>query len=130
MANFIEVPYTDHLFDHLNGEKMVSLGDNSYFQDLVDHTFKDRSIHLNKTIKTNSFVGAAQLAMDGFGITVTLANTLQYALSKGNYNIVRLPLSLLNLDTGISVNGNASAQIKNVANTMIQIIRDIGYQKL
>ena len=130
MANFIEVPYTDHLFDHLNGEKMVSLGDNSYFQDLVDHTFEDRSIHLNKTIKTNSFVGAAQLAMDGFGITVTLANTLQYALPKGNYNIVRLPLSLLNLDTGISVNGNASAQINNVANTMIQIIRDIGYQKL
>ena len=130
MANFIEVPYTDHLFDHLNGEKMVSLGDNSYFQDLVDHTFEDRSIHLNKTIKTNSFVGAAQLAMDGFGITVTLANTLQYALPKGNYNIVRLPLSLLNLDTGISVNGNASAQIKNVANTRIQIIRDIGYQKL
>ena len=85
---------------------------------------------INKTIKTNSFVGAAQLAMDGFGITVTLANTLQYALPKGNYNIVRLPLSLLNLDTGISVNGNASAQIKNVANTMIQIIRDIGYQKL
>lgn len=33
---------------------MVSLGDNSYFQDLVDHTFEDGSIHLNKTIMLNS----------------------------------------------------------------------------
>lgn len=120
-----EIQFSSSKFNQLNGSEMVALTDNSAFQKIVDHLFEDDGIKFNKKIKVNDFIGAGQLALDGFGITVTLNDVLDY-LHKDDrkYNIMQIPTTIINLDVGISINEDSSAQVKSIAKKLCDILID------
>lgn len=115
--------YTPELFAKLNKSNYVALTDNSLYQTIVDHVFEDDGLEVKKVIRTNDFIGAGLLAIEGIGITITLGDILPYLGNKRNYNLMELPESLINLDVGISINATSSNLVKKVAKRLQLIIQ-------
>ena len=123
-----EISFSKAKFNQLNGSNLVALENGSWFQEAVNHLFIDNGIKVNQSITVNDFIGAAELAIQGFGITVTLANTLNYIDSSLEFNYMKLPLSTLNLDTGLSISRDASIQLQNIARSFADLIIKTGWQ--
>lgn len=115
--------YTPELFAKLNKSNYVALTDNSLYQTIVDHVFEDDGLKVKKIIRTNDFIGAGLLAIEGMGITITLGDILLYLGNKHNYNLMELPESLINLDVGISINATSPDLVKKVAEKLQLIIQ-------
>lgn len=118
-----EITYTPEIFAQLNNSNYVALTDDSLYQNIVDHVFEDDGLKIQKVIKTNDFIGASLLAIDGLGITITLSDVLQYLNYQSNFNIMNLPESLINLDVGLNTNIKCSKIIENVTKHLIKIIK-------
>lgn len=117
-----QLAYTPETFAELNNSDYVSLIDGSLYQNIVDHVFEDDGLQVKKVIKTNDFIGASSLAINGIGITVTLSDVLSYLDKNLKYNLMKLPESLINLDVGISINDNSSNIVKNITGKLNQLI--------
>lgn len=114
-----EITYNAELIENLNNCNYVSLTDNSVFQHIVDHFFEDADIHIQKVIKVNDFLGSAQLAVNGLGITITLTSILDYLQTNSDkFNYVKLPINMINLDEGITINKDCPKIVNEVAETL------------
>lgn len=114
-----EITYNAELIENLNNCCYVSLTDNSVFQHIVDHFFEDADIHIQKVIKVNDFLGSAELAVNGLGITITLTSVLDYLQTNSNkFNYVKLPINMINLDEGITTNKDCPSIVNEVANVL------------
>lgn len=123
-----EISFSKAKFNQLNGSNLVALENASWFQEAVNHLFIDNGIKVNQSITVNDFIGAVELAIQGFGITITLANTLNYIDSSLEFNYMKLPLSSLNLDTGLSISRDAPIQLQNIAKSFADLIIKTGWQ--
>lgn len=118
-----EITYTPEMFAQLNNSNYVALTDDSLYQNIVDHVFEDDELKIQKVIKTNDFIGASLLAIDGLGITITLSDVLQYLNYQNNFNIMNLPEKLINLDVGLNTNIKCSKIIDDITKHLIKIIK-------
>lgn len=123
-----EIAFSNEKFNQLNGANLVSLENDSWFQQAVNHVFLDNGIKTIQSVIMNDFIGAAELAIQGLGINVTLANTLDYISTKEEFNYMKLPLSMLNLDTGLSISNEAPKKVQQIANSLAEIIDDVGWK--
>ena len=112
----------DHLIDQLNDVPMVSLADDSAFQQIIDQLFSNYGIKPRKLIKVNDYVAGAELANNGLGITVTLSDTLKYVNPK-NCKIVVIPNKMGNLNEAITINTTCDERVKAIAKALVTIIK-------
>lgn len=121
--NKYELLFSQKVLNKLNYSNEVSLTNNSAFQKIVDHLFEDANIKLKKAIKVNDFIGAAQLSIEGWGISVTLNDVLEYLNNTNKqYNIIPIPSKLINLDVAITINKKTSSKVKKIANSLLNIL--------
>lgn len=121
--NKYELLFSQKVLNKLNYSNEVSLTNNSAFQKIVDHLFEDADIKLKKAIKVNDFIGAAQLSIEGWGISVTLNDVLEYLNNTNKqYNIIPIPSKLINLDVAITINKKTSSKVKKIVNSLLNIL--------
>ncbi len=123
----LEVPFSLKKLNQLNHSNMVSLQHNSWYQRAVDHFFEDNSIYLNKVIFVNDFIAATDLAINGLGVTVALASAIKFIHNRQNFNLMKIPPAMLNLDTGISIYRNSSELVNSIATELTRLIKKIKY---
>lgn len=112
----------DHLLDRLNDVPMVSLTDDSAFQQIINQLFVNYGIKPQKLIKVNDYFAGAELANKGLGITVTLSNTLKYVDPK-NCKIVVIPNKIVNLNEAITINTTCDERVKIIAKELVKILK-------
>lgn len=121
--NKYELLFSQKVLNKLNYSNEVSLTNNSAFQKIVDHLFEDADIKLKKAIKVNDFIGSAQLSIEGWGISVTLNDVLEYLNNTNKqYNIIPIPSKLINLDVAITINKKTSSKVKKIANSLLNLL--------
>lgn len=121
--NKYELLFSQKVLNKLNYSNEVSLTNNSAFQKIVDHLFEDADIKLKKAIKVNDFIGSAQLSIEGWDISVTLNDVLEYLNNTNKqYNIIPIPSKLINLYVAITINKKTSSKVKKIANSLLNLL--------
>lgn len=126
MKEFKDIPsksiLDDRLLDRLNDLPMISLTDDSAFQQIIDQLFSNYGIKPQKLIKVNDYIAGAELANKGLGITVTLSDTLKYIDPK-NCKIVIIPNKMASLNEAVTINTTCDERVNKIANSLVEIIK-------
>lgn len=97
-----------------NKAKFVSLTDDSFFQQMVDHAFSDNGITIEKVLKvSNSLIGTAA-AVRGIGIFITIFEVARPWIGQCGFNMVEIPENFLHMEVGVSTLHDASPMIKRI----------------
>ncbi|WP_162260723.1 LysR family transcriptional regulator [Furfurilactobacillus siliginis] len=91
-------PLTDEMMNALNGEPFIGIGNESTFQEAVDHALQDNGIRVNKRIEASDSRIAINLAASGLGTTITSPNALSRLPENAKVNVLVFPEAMLSLE--------------------------------
>ncbi|GAB6093130.1 LysR family transcriptional regulator [Furfurilactobacillus curtus] len=101
-AGMFQRTATIQTISQLNGENFIAIGNESRFQEVVNHHFHDSGIHVNSRIEASDSRVAIQLALKQLGCVIVSQNMVASLDQKLPINIFNFDESLLSLDFSVA----------------------------
>lgn len=117
------VDYSEDKLSALNDCEYVSVSNGSFLQIRVDELFSRNNIVIHSVVEVPNSRIATQTALKLHATTITSTKIAHETLSPSdNYNLMRLPSSVISLDVGLSYLKSSSANVKQIAEFLKNIV--------